>query len=321
MPVFIKLDQRTPEWHKWRNEGITATDSPVIAGISPYNSAWHLFGEKLGTLEPRPVNEFAVRRGVLNESTALELWNQKHDEFALPACIEWKQDRKWRASLDGLTADGDVVEIKCFGNEHLKEVDEKGLDAPFLQYCLVQVHHQIMVADAKRAFFVLYDPNYEGKIREFLIERDEDKIKEIRERGEAFWKALKEGKNPYAPDAYEPSSEEDRGQWNALVGEYLSISAEIKALDEKREALDKRLEEVKVKFRRLMPEDQAVADYGGILVRHQFSRGAIDYKKVYLSETPKELRKSDAELEAYRRKPVEKWVFSVKDNPETATAA
>ena len=32
---FIDLQQRTPEWLVWRNQGITATEIAVVLGKSP----------------------------------------------------------------------------------------------------------------------------------------------------------------------------------------------------------------------------------------------------------------------------------------------
>lgn len=37
---IINLDQRTDAWKAWRNQGVTATDSTVILGASPYKTPW-----------------------------------------------------------------------------------------------------------------------------------------------------------------------------------------------------------------------------------------------------------------------------------------
>ena len=42
---IINLDQRTDAWKAWRNQGITATDSTVILGASPYKTPWRLWAE------------------------------------------------------------------------------------------------------------------------------------------------------------------------------------------------------------------------------------------------------------------------------------
>ena len=43
----VDLKQRTPEWHIWRNAGVTASDAPVLVG-SPCKTPWRLWAEKRG---------------------------------------------------------------------------------------------------------------------------------------------------------------------------------------------------------------------------------------------------------------------------------
>lgn len=35
---FVELDQRTDAWFEWRKNGITASESPVIVGLSLYQT-------------------------------------------------------------------------------------------------------------------------------------------------------------------------------------------------------------------------------------------------------------------------------------------
>jgi hypothetical protein len=44
----IDLAQRTPEWHQWRAQGITASESAIILGRSPYKTPWRLWAERTG---------------------------------------------------------------------------------------------------------------------------------------------------------------------------------------------------------------------------------------------------------------------------------
>lgn len=65
---FVKAEQRSPEWFALRKEGITATDIAVIAGLSPYKTAFRLWAEKTGRVEDQPVGA-AAHRGILLEDT------------------------------------------------------------------------------------------------------------------------------------------------------------------------------------------------------------------------------------------------------------
>ena len=40
---IIDVAQRTPEWDRWRAQGITASESAVILGRSPYKTLWRLW--------------------------------------------------------------------------------------------------------------------------------------------------------------------------------------------------------------------------------------------------------------------------------------
>lgn len=298
--IFVNLEQRTPAWFAWRLNGITATESPMIAGLSPYCSAWHLWGEKCGKLKPHEVSEFAVRNGVRFESTALELWNQKHDEFALPACCEWETDRKYRASCDGLPMSGRPVEIKCFGKEHLAEIGAKGLEAPCIQHCIMQVHHQILVTDADRGSLVFYDPDCEEKIHEFVIHRDEQILKGIRARGDEFWEYVVSGKEPpYKRDVYFPKGD-DRETWARLANEYRESEALIASCTAEIEKRRQRMDEIRASLDKMLPQDQSRAEFGGVVVTRSRYPGPVDYKQAWL-DLPENVRQSVQSLDRFRR--------------------
>ena len=43
---IIPIEQQSPEWFEWRKTGITASDMPIIMGVSPYKTPWQLWAEK-----------------------------------------------------------------------------------------------------------------------------------------------------------------------------------------------------------------------------------------------------------------------------------
>lgn len=306
-PRFIELEQRTPEWFAWRLNGITATESPMIAGISPYCSAWHLWGEKCGKLKPHEVSDYAVRDGIRFESTALELWNQKHDDVAMPACCEWSHDPKYRASCDGLPFSGRPVEIKCFGKEHLKEIGKLGLEAPCIRHCVMQVHHQIMVTEADQGYLVFYDPDSEEKIHEFVIPRDETVIKGIVARGDEFWSYVESRKEPpYPRDFYTPKGA-DREVWATLAREFKEHEALVQQYTAAIAQHEAKLAEITDKLKAMMPADQNCAQFGGVSVRRIVSRGFVDYRKVYEDSVPESARMTPQELDRYRKDDMVRW--------------
>lgn len=70
---FVELDQRTDAWFEWRKNGITASESPVIVGLSPYQTPWRLWAEKTGFMERPDLSKNPnVQRGVLLEDAVRE---------------------------------------------------------------------------------------------------------------------------------------------------------------------------------------------------------------------------------------------------------
>jgi putative phage-type endonuclease len=110
---IIALVERTDAWWAWRQGGIGSSDAASILGEKRAKSAERLLFEKQHP--PKASGRSFVRA----QGAALERAARKHYNVAVgltvePACVQ-SVGRPWqRASLDGLSADGErVVEIKC----------------------------------------------------------------------------------------------------------------------------------------------------------------------------------------------------------------
>lgn len=184
----VDLDQRTDEWKQWRKLGVTATDSPVLFGLVPEQTPLS-FGQKTGLKEPTDLSDIpAVRWGLEHEDYARSLWELKHGDIASPLCVESDANPIFRASLDGYTTNGEVLEIKCPYPDGITIMDVKirreNSDA-YKRY-FIQVQHQLMVSGSLLAHLVLD----EDELIEFEISRDENVINEIKQKGEEFFKAV-----------------------------------------------------------------------------------------------------------------------------------
>ncbi len=62
MPRIERLRQNTPEWHRWRRQGIGASDAPVIMGETPFKTPRTLWSIKTGRTQEDPAGP-AARRG------------------------------------------------------------------------------------------------------------------------------------------------------------------------------------------------------------------------------------------------------------------
>jgi predicted phage-related endonuclease len=62
MPRIERLQQNTSEWHRWRQQGLGASDAPVIMGDAAFKTPRMLWSIKTGRAQegaPGP----AARRG------------------------------------------------------------------------------------------------------------------------------------------------------------------------------------------------------------------------------------------------------------------
>ena len=163
-PWFRNFEQRSEEWHKWRNNIITASYAGVIMGEPPKwgPQTWNDLRNARDAGIEEDIND-AMRHGIEWESTALELLNDDDVEYQYnPQCmqntIEYDGDAvvDIGASYDGVNVDAfsDHVhwaEIKCpyYGtNSDLYERVRKwgtgdGLDLP--RHIYWQMVHQALV--------------------------------------------------------------------------------------------------------------------------------------------------------------------------------
>jgi len=109
---IIDLEQGTEIWHRWRNEGIGASDAPAIMGDNPWKSASYVMKEKLYGYST--FTNDAMQRGKDLEHQARIRYQLVNGIKVRPVCIQSNKYEWLRASLDGLSYNGSsVLEIKC----------------------------------------------------------------------------------------------------------------------------------------------------------------------------------------------------------------
>jgi len=281
----IELDQRTPEWHRWRRQGITATESAVILGLSPHKTPWRLWAEKIGRAAPENLDAVPqVRFGRENEDKVRGLFELAHDEVVTPMCAQMEgEDSIFRASFDGLTFDDIPVEIKCPGENTISDVKTRGVLSDAYRLYSVQVQHQMMVSGASYGWLVFFDSESEGLI-EFKIERDESMIEEIKKAGREFWNKyvlkLKEPPLDKERDFFIPKGE-DAVIWATSAMDYSSAECEMKALNERLAVLKERQSRAKTRLLSIMG-DHMIGEFAGVRVNRYLRSGSVDYAKLLL---------------------------------------
>jgi len=123
---LLDLEQRTPQWHAWRDgrdlpDGkprITATMAAIIAGDSVTKSTpTQLWGELTGRIKPSEPSDFLAKlfaRGTKMEPEARAAYEDFTGNEVQDTCVQ-HPDHPWAAaSLDGLSPSADLIlEIKC----------------------------------------------------------------------------------------------------------------------------------------------------------------------------------------------------------------
>jgi len=279
MPRIERLHQNTPEWHRWRMQGIGASDAPVIMGETPFKTAKALWSIKTGRRQEDPAGP-AARHGRELERFARRAYERQTAIQMEPLCVVHQELEWMRASLDGLSFDGStVLEIKCPLNLRDRVLAQQGR-IPSQYYA--QLQHQLKVSGARRAHYWSFHGS-DGILIE--IRPDPEYARRLVEAEAAFWQLVKENR------------------WPELTGEELDLTAN----PEWRQAA-RRYREVRLRLESAAFEEHRLrATLGrlatarrthgcGVEVLKSSRKGAVDYSAV------PEL--CGVNLEPYRKPPV-----------------
>lgn len=222
------------KWHSWRNEGVTATDSSVLLGLSPYKTQYVLYKEKLGLQAPVDVwgNPY-VRNGVRLEPKARRLISSKFGEMVLPRCIEL-ENSPFRASLDGyIESEAKPLEIKVPSPRNYQQVVELGVQSsPYAMY-VPQVMTQIMCCQSKSGYLVFYNPDESGDYCLFEVNLDEVMLLAIDTLGRSFFERLIKQEPPQLDterDYFYPSPD-IKNKWSEIERLYIADRNQMKILE------------------------------------------------------------------------------------------
>ena len=149
----VNLQQGTPEWKQWRASRFTASDAPVMLGISPYRTRESLLREKaIGDAPEHSDATLALfAEGHRAEGLARAMVERMIDDELYPTVVE-DDDGQLAASLDGMTLDGDTLFEHKLLNDDLRACRDNG--APIPEHYRAQMEQQLMVTGAREVLFV-----------------------------------------------------------------------------------------------------------------------------------------------------------------------
>lgn len=188
MGKVIQVKQRTPEWKEWRKTGIGASEAPVIMEKSPWSTPYRLYIEKT-TGQKFFKENGATLRGRELEDQARKSAGEKLKKIFSTKCYQHEKHPWMLASLDGISNEGEILEIKCPYNPEDPNSDHQlALEGKIPEKYYPQLQHQLEVTGAKKGYYYSFDGT-DGAIVPF--ERDEDFIKEMIEQENYFWECVK----------------------------------------------------------------------------------------------------------------------------------
>jgi len=309
------LEQEGPAWHEWRAGGLGASAVATVMGESPYQTPYGLWAEKVGLVEAPDLSRNPhVLRGIQNEDIAREAWEVKRNTLAFPACLQSKLLPWLRVSLDGITPEGELLEIKCPSPkkiEFLKGKYKEGMvaasyqDLEDLGFGLYygQCQYQMVVAGAAIAYLWIWDVDAEAGY-EITIPLNEEYCSQMLVAAAEFWQCVETG----TPPALNPErdvlniamlEEEEQAEWRSSELGYTEIDSLIKAKEAEIKELKKSrdlFEESLLEIAGIWPS--VVSDSGFKLTR--FTRaGSVDYGKLLKEYLP---NITQEEIDRFRKK-------------------
>lgn len=182
--LVLAADAPRSRWLGARRAGIGGSDASTVAGVNPWSSPYELWCDKLGLL-PTSIAE--------RESEAMEWgrrlepviagWFTEHTGIATRrAGLLASRARPWQlASVDRLTADGGILEIKTTSWRMAHEWD----DDQVADHAEVQTQHYLAVTGRSHAHVVALVDGRTPLLRR--VERDEELIDTLIDLERRFW--------------------------------------------------------------------------------------------------------------------------------------
>ena len=278
-----ELKQGSSQWLELRKQYVTATDSAVILGLSPYKTQYKLWRQKMD-LDTPDVETERMREGTRLEPLARE-WIEKRMSKTFTPKVVFKDFMM--SSLDGLSKRGEmIIEIKC-GSKSFSQAE----DGEISRMYICQMQHQMHCAEVDHCLYVAFNGE-RGII--IPVERDQNFINQMIEKEREFYECLISFTPPQmtTKDYHQRSDQE----WNCLAENYRNAYQDLKRAEQLEKDLRKEL---------ISLAGEQSSQGAGIKLSKIPRKGMVDYSII------PEL--CNVDLEQYRKQPIEYWKLSVNE--------
>lgn len=231
-------------WLDWRKTGVGGSDAAVVAGRSPYKSRFDLWTEKVGLVKPSDFMTPAMKWGLLLEQPIATALQERIGctYVGEQVCVQ-SEERPWQlATLDRLTDDDRVVELKSVNSNKARTLGEDGDVDSLPEEWILQASHQLAVTKLDVVVFAVFVGTLED-IRIYEVERNQPLIDALNEVEEEFWGAVQTKTPPLALDVRDSEAIVKHigvregevvlpADVETAVDEYQSIKAQIALLED-----------------------------------------------------------------------------------------
>jgi putative phage-type endonuclease len=202
---ILNVKQGTPEWHEARACRFTASEAPVMMGVSKHTSRDELIRMK-ATGSEKEVSDFVQKRifdkGHAVEDTARTITEELIGEDLYPVTGVHDEHDWLLASFDGMTIAEDFTFEHKQWNEELASAVESG-DVANDPYYWVQLEQQCFVAGIDKTLFVVSDGTKENRA-EYEYQTVPGRMEEILAGWEQFKADVEEYKRKLSAGEIEP---------------------------------------------------------------------------------------------------------------------
>jgi len=308
MRKFIKLENLShEEWLKARKKGIGGSDIAAVCGLSSYKSPLWIYLDKTGQLPEQEQENIAAELGLVLEpflSKKFVKWINKNEGIEIklmkmPYILQDDEVDYFLVNLDRFFKHPDrgycAVELKTT-TEFKRDLWSKDV-VPDEYY--MQVQWQLMITGWQWCYLVYLIGNRTFDVK--LIKKNEEVIKNLRDKGKEFWTEYVEKNEPPAPIGLKSDSdalnilypEEYPDLGDELTGE--EEEAVVKAIEviEEQKEVEKRAKNNITKAQQVIKSIIKSREYviaGGRLITYKtvniperFMK-ATSYRKLYISK-------------------------------------